>query len=118
MTALETAPAPVPSAAEAPAPPAVKVLLVDDQAANLAALEAILSGMDLELVKARSGPEALRHLLRQDFALILLDVKMPIMDGLETAEMVRQRPRCQHTPIIFLTAYERDDVQMFKGYSL
>src|SRR5205085_6994580 len=103
MSALQPALALLPPpAAEAPAAP-VKVLLVDDQAANLAALEAILSGMDLELVKARSGPEALRHLLRQDFALILLDVKMPIMDGLETAELVRQRPRCQHTPIIFLT---------------
>ncbi len=118
MTALLTATAPLPSTAAAPAAPPVKVLLVDDQPANLAALEAVLAGMDLELVKARSGPEALRHLLRQDFALILLDVKMPLMDGLETAELVRQRPRCQHTPIIFLTAYERDDVQMFKGYSL
>jgi CheY-like chemotaxis protein len=68
MTALEAAPAPLPSPAAATAAPAVKVLLVDDQAANLAALEAVLSGLDLELVKARSGAEALRHLLRKDFA--------------------------------------------------
>jgi serine phosphatase RsbU (regulator of sigma subunit) len=118
MTALEPAPAPAAPREGAPAGPPVKVLLVDDQAANLAALEATLTGLGLDLVKARSGPEALRHLLRGDFALILLDVKMPGMDGLETAELIRQRPRCQHTPIIFLTAYERDDVQMFKGYSL
>jgi serine phosphatase RsbU (regulator of sigma subunit) len=118
MTALEHALAPPPSLEGPPGGVPVKVLLVDDQPANLAALEATLTGMGLDLVKARSGPEGLRHLLRQDFALILLDVKMPGMDGLETAELVRQRPRCQHTPIIFLTAYERDDVQMFKGYSL
>src|SRR5579872_2447524 len=116
MPALE--PAPPPPAEVARAGPAVKVLLVDDQPANLMALEATLAGMGLDLVKAGSGPEALRYLLRGDFALILLDVKMPGMDGLETAELVRQRQRSQHTPIIFLTAYERDDVQMFKGYSL
>ncbi|HZY88965.1 MAG TPA: SpoIIE family protein phosphatase [Gemmataceae bacterium] len=116
MPALETAPPP--SAGVARAGPAVKILLVDDQPANLMALGATLDGMGLDLVKAGSGPEALRHLLRGDFALILLDVKMPGMDGLETAELVRQRQRSQHTPIIFLTAYERDDVQMFKGYSL
>jgi CheY-like chemotaxis protein len=82
----------------------VKVLCVDDLPGNLLAREATLAGMRLELVKARSGQEALRCLLEEDFALILLDVKMPGMDGFETAELIRQRPRCQHTPIIFLTA--------------
>ena len=101
-----------------PADEKVNILMVDDQPGNLLALEATLAQLGQNLVQARSGQEALRHLLHDDFALILLDVKMPGMDGLETAELVRQRPRSQHTPIIFLTAYERDDVQMFKGYSL
>jgi serine phosphatase RsbU (regulator of sigma subunit) len=96
----------------------VKVLCVDDLQANLLALEATLADLGLDLVKARSGREALRHLLQDDFALILMDVKMPSMDGLETAELIRQRERCQHTPIIFLTAAESDDRQMFQGYIL
>ena len=96
----------------------VKVLCVDDLPANLLSLETALGDMGLNLVKAHSGPEALRCLLKEDFALILLNVKMPDMDGFETAEFIRQRKRCQHTPIIFLTASERDDVQMFKGYAL
>src|SRR5437868_12468473 len=96
----------------------MKVLCVDDLPGNLLALEATLDGLGLDLVMARSGQEALRRLLDQDFALILMDVKMPHMDGFETAEVIRQRERCQHTPIIFLTASERDERQMFKGYSL
>jgi len=95
-----------------------KVLCVDDQPANLLTLEATLADLDLDLVKAGSGPEALRQLLQDDFALILMDVRMPDMDGFETAELIRQRKRCQHTPIIFLTAAERDDLQIFKGYAL
>jgi CheY-like chemotaxis protein len=91
---------------------------VDDLPGNLLALEATLEGLGLDLVKARSGREALRCLLRDDFALILLDVNMPNMDGLETAELIRQRERCQHTPIIFLTASERDSTQVFQGYAL
>src|SRR3954454_1669834 len=82
----------------------VKVLCVDDLPANLMALEATLAGLRLELVKAASGEEALRCALKEDFALILMDVKMPRMDGFETAEFIRRRPRSQHTPIIFLTA--------------
>jgi serine phosphatase RsbU (regulator of sigma subunit) len=96
----------------------VNILLVDDQPANLQALEAILKTLTANVVKARSGLEALRCLLNEDFALILLDVKMPGMDGFEAAALIRQRKRCQHTPIIFLTAFDTDDVQMFKGYSL
>jgi signal transduction histidine kinase/DNA-binding response OmpR family regulator len=98
--------------------PNVKILLVDDQPGNLLALEAILEALGPQLVKARSGAEALKRLLEDDFALILLDVQMPGMDGLETAALIRQRDKSRHTPIIFLTAYERNDVQMFQGYSL
>jgi serine phosphatase RsbU (regulator of sigma subunit) len=95
-----------------------KVLIVDDNPRNLLALEVTLSDLPLNLVEASSGPQALRHLLDEDFALILMDVRMPEMDGFETAELIRQRERSQHTPIIFLTAYANDDVQVFKGYSL
>jgi serine phosphatase RsbU (regulator of sigma subunit) len=101
-----------------PAGSKVSVLLVDDQPANLMALEALLGDMGLDLVRASSGLEALRHPLRQDFALILLDVQMPGMDGFEAATLIRQRPRSQHTPIIFLTAYEVEDRQMFRGYAV
>src|SRR5947209_20464612 len=87
---------------------AVKVLCVDDRPDNLIALEASLADLDLDLylVKAHSGQEALRRVLEDDFALILLDVQMPGMSGLETAEYVRQRKRSRHTPIMFLTAFE------------
>jgi serine phosphatase RsbU (regulator of sigma subunit) len=95
-----------------------KVLAVDDQPANLLALEVTLADLDLELVTADSGNQALRCLLRDDYALILMDVMMPAMDGFETAELIRQRKRCQHTPIIFLTAYESEAKQVFRGYSL
>lgn len=96
----------------------VNILVVDDRPANLMALEAMLGGMDVNLVKAHSGLEALRCLLHDDFALILMDVQMPDMDGFETAEMIRERERCQATPIIFLTGVESADAQIFKGYSL
>src|SRR5947209_7484243 len=102
----------------APADPDVNVLIVDDQPSNLLALEAILGDLPLNLVKTSSGQEALRRLLQQDFALILMDVRMPGLDGFETAELIRQRGRSQSTPIIFLTAFEKDEPQMFKGYSL
>src|SRR6202022_1009592 len=91
------------------------ILLVDDQPANLLALEAILEGLGQNLVQAHSGTDALRRLLQDDFALILMDVQMPDLDGLETADLVRQRDRSRHTPIIFLTAHDRTDVQMFRG---
>jgi phosphoserine phosphatase RsbU/P len=95
-----------------------RVLCVDDVPANLLALEATLADLDVEVAMANSGADALRCLLKEDFALILLDVKMPGMDGFETAELIRQRKRCEHTPIIFMTAFEREEQQMFKGYSL
>ncbi|HZQ52417.1 MAG TPA: ATP-binding protein [Bryobacteraceae bacterium] len=94
-----------------------KILLVDDRPENLIALEAALEGLGEELVLANSGTEALRHLLSEDFAAVLLDVKMPDMDGFETAEMIRSRPRSRQTPIIFLTAY-KSDAHLFRGYDL
>ena len=101
--------------------PAVKdqsrVLLVDDSAENLISLEAALEGIDAEMVCVRSGMEALRQLLEQDFAAILLDVKMPDMDGFQTAEMIRSRKRSRHTPILFLTGYKSDE-HLFRGYDL
>jgi len=96
----------------------VNILLVDDHPANLLALEAILESLGHNLVRAKSGKEALRCLLDRDFAVILLDVQMPEMDGLETAALIRQRERSRHTPIIFLTAFSTSDQMVFQGYAL
>ncbi|MBD1835626.1 response regulator [Cyanobacteria bacterium FACHB-472] len=96
----------------------VNVLLVDDHPENLLALEAILGSLGQNLVRATSGEQALRCLLNQDFAVILLDVQMPGMDGFETATLIRQRPSSRYTPIIFLTAFSTSDNFVFKGYSL
>jgi len=98
--------------------PDVKLLLVDDHAENLLALEALLEAPGVELVLARSGAEALRHLLDTDFAAIILDVMMPEMDGFETASLIRQRDKSRHTPIIFLTALGRSEEALFKGYDI
>ncbi len=95
----------------------VKILLVDDTPENLVSLEAALGGLDGELVLANSGKEALRHLLNDDFAAILLDVRMPEMDGFETAELIRSRPRSRQIPILFLTGY-RNEEHLFRGYDL
>lgn len=95
----------------------MKILLVDDTPDNLVSLEAALYGLGEELVLARSGMEALRHLLNDDFAAILLDVRMPEMDGFETAELIRSRPRSRQTPIIFLTGYKNEE-HLFRGYDL
>jgi PAS domain S-box-containing protein len=94
------------------------VLLVDDQPENLLALEAVLKPLGLNTVRATSGEEALRRLLEEDFAVILLDVQMPSMDGFETAEFIKQRERTQHIPIIFLTAIDKERQQVFRGYSV
>ncbi|MHC5539304.1 response regulator, partial [Singulisphaera rosea] len=96
----------------------VNILLVDDQPKNLYALEAILEGEDRRLVRAGSGEDALMRILDDDFAVILMDVQMPGLDGFETAGLIRERDRSKHTPIIFLTAFESSDMQVFKGYSL
>src|SRR6187402_2818307 len=79
------------------------VLLVDDQPAKLLTYEAILSDLQLNCVRAHSGREALKHLLLQEFAAIVLDVNMPEMDGFETARLIREHPRLERTPIIFVT---------------
>ncbi|AFZ00665.1 ATP-binding protein [Calothrix sp. PCC 6303] len=98
--------------------PKVNILLVDDRPENLLALEAILESLGHNLVRATSGTEALKCILNQDFALILLDVQMPNIDGFETATLIRQRDRSRHTPIIFLTAFTSTDKMVSRGYSL
>src|ERR1700730_6680855 len=95
----------------------VKILLVDDTPDNLVSLEAALEGLGQKLVLANSGMGRLRHLLEDDFAAILLDVKMPEMDGFQTAELIRSRKRSRNTPILFLTGYKSDE-HLFRGYDL
>jgi signal transduction histidine kinase len=92
------------------------VLLVDDRPENLIALEAVLKPLGARLFKARSGEEALLQLLRETFAVILLDVQMPKLDGLQTAELIKQREQTRHIPIIFITALSRETAYVFKGY--
>jgi PAS domain S-box-containing protein len=93
-------------------------LLVDDDPANLLALEALLDGLGLNLVPARSGREALARLGEQPFALVLLDVVMPDLDGLETARHIRARERNGHTPIIFVTGHAADEIPIAQAYQL
>jgi two-component system NtrC family sensor kinase len=92
------------------------VLVVDDIEANLVAMEALFEGMACELIKARSGNEALRLLLRHQFAVMLLDVQMPEMDGYEVARYARQNPATRDVPVIFLTAANRDEDRVLRGY--
>ena len=103
-----------------PAAPATRsnILIVDDEPANLLALEAILEPLDLNLVRALSGKEALRHALKDDYAVILLDVQMGDMDGFETAELLRRRTRTRDVPIIFLTAISKDRKFVERGYGV
>src|SRR5262245_17053102 len=96
----------------------VNILLVDDNPSNLLALETILQAPDRNLVRASSGEEALRFLLDDDAAVILLDVHMPSISGLETAALIRGRERTRGVPIIFLTAYSAGDLSVSRGYSL
>jgi signal transduction histidine kinase/CheY-like chemotaxis protein len=103
---------PLEAGAEAPA-----VLLVDDNAANLVSLEAILEPLGVRMDKASSGEQALRFLLREEYAVILLDVRMAGLSGFETAALIKQRERTRNVPIIFLTAYGRDDAELITGYS-
>lgn len=99
-------------------PASADILMVDDRHENLLALEGILTGVGGKHVKTLSGMEALKKLLAQDFAVILLDVQMPGMDGFETAKLIRQRERSRYTPIIFLTAYDRSEAGVVKGYEV
>ena len=95
-----------------------RVLLVDDRKDNLLALEAIMQGLPVQTVAAHSGEEALKHLLVDDFAVILLDAQMPDMDGFETARHIKRRERTRHVPIIFLTAADRDAQLALRGYQV
>lgn len=94
------------------------ILVVDDTPANLVAMKNLLTGVPANIVTASSGNETLSLLLRHEFALILLDVQMPDMDGFETAQLIAQSENSRHTPIIFVTAKERDEEQTYKGYDL
>lgn len=96
----------------------INILMVDDSATNLLALEAILQAPDRNLVSASSGDDALRYLLNNDVAVILLDVFMPGIDGLDTAELIRARDKSRDIPIIFLTADSTGGRHLSRGYSL
>jgi CheY-like chemotaxis protein len=95
-----------------------KVLAVDDRRENLIALEAILQGLPVEVDSVTSGDEALKKLLVNDYAVILLDAQMPGMDGFETASHIKRRERTRHIPIVFLTAVNYDPHLAFRGYQL
>jgi CheY-like chemotaxis protein len=98
-------------------PDRAKILLVDDREENLIALEAILSSLDLMPIRAKSGEEALKALLGTEFALILLDVRMPGMDGFETAAHIKRRERTRNIPIIFLTVVDSAPDYAFRSYA-
>jgi signal transduction histidine kinase len=100
------------------AEPLVSILLVDDNPTKLLALESVLAGPQQQVLTARSADEALRHLLHQDFAVIVLDVNMPGMNGFELAELIRRRDRSRHTPIMFISATSTTPTHVFKGYDL
>ena len=93
-----------------------KVLIVDDQARNLDALEAMLTPSDCALVRASSADETLLRVLQDDFAAIVLDIRMPDISGIELARLIKQRKRSQHVPILFLTAYMLDNEDVLQGY--
>jgi CheY-like chemotaxis protein len=103
-----------PANAQQPVP---KVLLVDDRRDNLVALAAILQGLAVEPVAVDSGDKALKRLLMDDFAVILMDAQMPNMDGFETATRIKERERTRNVPIIFLTAADRDAEMALRGYA-
>ncbi|WP_394239038.1 response regulator [Niallia oryzisoli] len=99
-------------------PQKVNILMVDDHLENLLALEAALSSPDYHLVRATSGQKALKHLINQEFAVILLDVQMPGLNGFETAKLIRAREKTKHTPIIFLTAISQESENVQLGYEV
>src|SRR5439155_15510776 len=97
----------------------IKILLVDDREDNLYSIEAIFEKDNYTIVKANSGREALKVLLKeQDFTLILMDVQMPDLNGFETATMIYEREKLRHIPIIFITAHDHSDENIFKGYQM
>ena len=101
-----------------PAASVASILIVDDDPGNLKALQELLGGLGQNLVLANSGEEALRRVLREDFAVILLDARMPGVDGFETAKLIRDRQRSRHTPIIFITGAYEDVGSVFRGYEV
>ena len=105
------------SARTEPDPVRAKILIVDDDQRNLLAASEVLADPAIDLVLANSPEEALRQALREDFALILLDVQMPRMDGYEVASLIRSRSRTSRVPILFLTAHNKEDIHIFRGYS-
>lgn len=96
----------------------INVLLVDDRPENLLALEGVLGDLNYNLVRAYSGEEALKCLMKDEFAVILLDVQMPGLNGFETAEIIKSRPKTKDTPIIFITAISKEAENVFTGYSV
>src|ERR1700721_4716790 len=94
----------------------INILMVDDQQGKLLTYEAMLDELGENLIKARSGMEALEHLLKTDIALVLMDVSMPGMDGFETAQMINEHPRFQNTPIVFVSGIHVTDLDRVKGY--
>jgi signal transduction histidine kinase len=96
----------------------VNLLIVDDDSTKRFALKTVLAPLGENVIEASSGADALRQLLRQEFAVVLLDVRMPVMDGFETAQLIRQRPRSELTPIIFVTALDQAETDMGRGYDL
>jgi two-component system, sensor histidine kinase and response regulator len=96
----------------------INILLVDDTPAKLLAHEVLLEELGENIIKASSGRAALEHLLKGEFGVILLDVNMPDMDGFETAALIRQRPKFEHTPILFITGYNTTDIDRVKGYDI
>lgn len=115
--AQEIAAGPAASTAAPPDAGRVNILVVDDRRENLLAMEALLGMLGQNIVTAGSGEEALRQVLSTDFAVILLDVSMPTLDGFETAALIRERRRSRDTPIIFITAALKNEAQIFKGYA-
>src|SRR6266568_2315113 len=99
-------------------PAKANILVVDDEPQSLVAMQQLLNGPDRNVVPVGSGKEALRQILKSDFALILLDIRMPEMDGFETATLIRKLKRSRHTPIIFLTAVLEDAQSVFRGYEI
>ncbi|MBI4777464.1 response regulator [Candidatus Desantisbacteria bacterium] len=93
-------------------------MIVNDRLSDLFSIEAILSDLNANIVRATSGPEALRYLLNMEVAVIILDINMPEMDGFETARLIRQREQTSHTPIIFVTAYAKSELDIKRGYEL
>src|SRR5690242_15838360 len=95
-----------------------RILIVDDQPRNLDVLEAMLGDLDCTLVRATSADEALLALVRNDFAALVLDIRMPGMSGIELATLIKQRKRSQHVPILFLTAHSLDEDDVLRGYGV